>query len=75
MSAPQFPADEALKGGVALVDEGAASALAQSQSVTERLRLPVVENVALAVVGGRAAGRLVAELGTPFNRQSLEKKL
>jgi hypothetical protein len=72
VSAPQFPTYEALESGVALVDEGAASALAQSQSVAERLRLPVVENVALAVVGGRAAGRLVAELGTSFDGQSLK---
>jgi len=73
VSAPQLPADESLQGGVALVDEGASPALAQGQRLAESLRLAVVENVALAVVGGGAAGRLVAELRTPLNGQSLKQ--
>jgi hypothetical protein len=72
VSAPQFPTDESLQSRVALVNKGATPAFAKGISLPEGLRLPVVENVAFSVVGGRAAGWLIAELGTPFNRQSLE---
>ena len=71
MTPPELPAEEPLQRRVGLVDEGAAAALTELLCVGEALRLLVVEGVALAVVGGRAARRLVAELRTPLDRQSL----
>lgn len=71
---PQFPADEALKGWIALVDECSASASAEVQGITKIKRLPIVENVTFSVVGGRAPRRLVPELWTPFDRQCLPIK-
>jgi hypothetical protein len=50
---PQLPGYEALEGGVALVDEGPVAGPTEAQGLAERLGLPIVEDVALAVVGGR----------------------
>lgn len=72
--APELPADEALEGGVALVDKAPPAAATEGQGLLEGQRLPVVEDVALAVVSGRRAGRLVSELGAPLDRQCLQPR-
>lgn len=69
--APQLPADEALQRGVAVVDECPSACAAELQRLAEVERLAVVENVALSVVRGRGAGRLVPEHGAPLDRQRL----
>lgn len=69
--APQFPADEALQRGVAVVDEGSPACTAELQRLAEVERLAVVENVALSVVRSGGAGRLVPEHGAPLDRQRL----
>lgn len=71
MSPPELPADKPLECGVALVHQGAPAAPAERQRLPELERLPVVEDVALPVVGGRAAGRLVPELRAPLDGQRL----
>ena len=73
MSPPQLPADEALQGGVALGDQVAAARSAEGQRIPKVERLARVEDVALAVVGGRAAGGLVPELGAALDGQGLDK--
>lgn len=72
VSAPELPADEALQGRVALVHQRAPATAASGHGIAERLWLPVVEDVTLAVVGRRAAGGLVAELRAPLDRQRLK---
>lgn len=67
MSPPELPADESLKCGVAFVHQRPSAAPAEGQRLPELERLAVVEDVALPVVGGSAAGRLVPELRTPFD--------
>lgn len=71
VSSPQLPGYEALEGGVALVDEGAAPGPAEAQGALEALGLPIVEDVALAVVGGGRARGLVPELRAPLDGQGL----
>ena len=72
MSSPQLPGYESLEGRIALVDQGAAAGATGVEGVAEGLR-PGVEDVALAVVGRRGAGRLVAELRTALDRQRLRQ--
>lgn len=67
----EFPAEETLERRRRLVHEGAAADLAEALRVVERHRLVVVEDVALAVVRGRAAQRLVPERGTLFDGQGV----
>ena len=71
MPPPQLPRQEPLQGGVGLIDEGPPARLAKVQRPLEVVGLLVVEDVALAVVGGGAAGRLVAERGATLDGQSL----
>lgn len=71
MPSPQLPADESLQRRVRLVDQGATACSAELHRVPERQRLPVVERVALAVVGGRCARGLIPEDGAPLNGQGL----
>lgn len=68
---PQLPADETLQGRIALVDQRAAARPAERERIAQRHRLPVVEDVALAVVRGGRTGWLVAEGRTPLDRQGL----
>lgn len=72
MPPPELPADKSLQRGVALVHERAPAAAARRHGVAEAVWLPVVEDVTLAVVGRRAAGGLVAELGAPLDGQRLQ---
>ena len=68
MSPPELPAEEALQRRVGLVDQRTAAGLTELLRLRETLWLLVVERVTLAVVGGRAARRLVTELGAPLDR-------
>ncbi len=63
----QFPAEEALKGRGDLIDQRAAPLLAEGLRLEEVHLLVIVEDVAVAVVGGGAAQWLVAEGGALFN--------
>ena len=69
MPPPELPAQEALKGRVGLVHKGATPLRAEALSLKEVSRLVVVENVALSIIGGRAARSLV-----PVAMMSLESK-
>lgn len=71
MPAPEFPAEESLQGGVGLVHQRPSAASAELEGVVEVLGLLVVEDVALAVVGGGAARGLVAEGGAPLDGKRL----
>lgn len=71
MSAPQLPAEEALQGWVGLVDQRPTAAATELEGAVEVAGLLVVEDVALAVVGGRAARRLVPERWASLDRQRL----
>lgn len=74
MSAPKFPAKEALQGRVGLVHQGSSSASAELEGVIEVCGLLVVEDVALAVVSGSAARRLVAEGRAPLDGKCLARE-
>lgn len=71
MPPPQLPTNEPLQGRIALVDQGSAPGPAESERFPELGRLPVVEDVALAVVSGGASWRLIAELWTALDWQGL----
>lgn len=71
---PELPAHESLKGGIRLVDEGSSASLAELTGFVEVERLVVVEQVALAVVGGAAPGLLIPELRAALDGQSLSTK-
>lgn len=71
MTTPQFPADESLQRGIALADQSTAAGATEGQSIEEVQRLTVVEDVALAIVGGQGAWRLIPECGTTFDGQCL----
>jgi hypothetical protein len=68
---PQFPADEALKSRIGLVNERSAASFAKLTSFIEIERMSVVEHVTLSVVRGRTAGLLIAELRAPLDGQRL----
>lgn len=71
MTPPQLPADEALQRRIALADQSAAARAAEGERVQEVQRLAVVEDVALAIVGGQGTRWLVPERGTTLDGQSL----
>lgn len=71
MTTPQFPADESLQRGIALADQSTAAGATEGQSIEEVQRLTIVEDVALAIVGGQGAWRLIPECGTTFDGQCL----
>ena len=71
VTSPQFPGEESLQRGIGFVYQGTPTSVAELKSSFEVWRLLVVKDVALPVVGGRAAGRLVAERGAAFDRQCL----
>lgn len=71
MPSPKFPADEALKRGVALVHQGASATSAEPEGIPEVRRLPIVEYVAFAVVSSRTARWLISELRATFDRERL----
>ena len=56
---PELPAEEALQGGVGLVHEGAAALRAEVLGLQEVAGLVIIEDVALSIVRGGAAGSLV----------------
>ena len=75
MASVEFPAEEALKGRGDLIDQRPSSLLAESLRLEEVHLLVVVEDVAVAVVGGGAAQRLVAEGGTLLNGEGYRKMI
>ena len=73
MASVELPAEKALKGRGDLIDQRAAPLLAESLRLEEVHLLVVVEDVAVAVVGGGAAQRLVAEGGTLLDGEGYQK--
>ena len=70
---PQLPGEKSLQRRIRFVDQGTPPRVAKVEGPLEVGGLLVVEDVALAVVGGGAARRLIAESWTSFNGQSLKK--
>jgi len=72
--APEFPADESLKGRIRLIDKGPTTRFAKLTSFVEVEWLVIVEEITLAVIRGAAARDLVTELRTPFDGQRLHRR-
>jgi len=71
VSSPQFPGQESLQSRVAFVHQTSSTLFAEIPGGGEVLGLLPVEDVALAVVRGGAAGLLVAERGAALDGKSL----
>lgn len=71
MSAPKFPADEALKSWIALVHQRAAPRATECERISKVRWLAIVENIAFSIVSSRTARGLVSELWASFYGQRL----